>query len=71
MRSEFKLWAAVGTPARTEGDAHRAAAVGSGVAFHSGAPPSALCDCREALSRANAAFLSSTMARGGGRVPLL
>ena len=63
MRSEFKLWAAVGTPARTEGDAHRAAAVGSGVAFHSGAPPSALRDCRDALSRANAAFLSSTMWR--------
>ena len=60
-----------GHPARTEGDAHRAAAVGSGVAFHSGAPPSALRDCRDALSRANAAFLSSTMARGGARVPLL
>ena len=64
-------WAPQRLAARTEGDTHRAVAGGSGVAFHSGAPPSALRDCRDALSRANAAFLSSIMARGGGRVPLL
>lgn len=37
---------------------------GSGVAFHSGIPPpSALRELRDALSRANADFLSSTMSK--------
>ena len=70
MRGRSKIvGTGVGTPAVSGSDGRGHAPCGGGgfgVAFHSGAPPSALRDCRDALSRRQRGLLSSIMARGGG-----